>query len=68
MRAASQTLLGNLTLFFVPAGVGIVTQLDVIGRNWLAIAVAVLVSTALGLAVTALVMTALTRSSADSAS
>lgn len=56
LRSVSDTLLRYLALLFVPAGVGIVTQLDVLGRNWLAVAVAVLVSTALGLVVTGLIM------------
>jgi len=56
MRSATNGLLRNLSLLFVPAGVGIITQLDVLGRDWLAIGVAVVVSTALGLGVTALVM------------
>jgi len=56
MRSTANGLLRNLSLLFVPAGVGIITQLDVLGRDWLAIGVAVVVSTALGLGVTALVM------------
>ncbi len=56
MRATSTGLLRHLSLLFVPAGVGIITQLDALGRDWLAIGVAVVVSTALGLGVTALVM------------
>jgi len=56
MRSTTNGLLRNLSLLFVPAGVGIITQLDVLGRDWLAIGVAVVVSTALGLGVTALVM------------
>ena len=56
MRSTTSGLLRHLSLLFVPAGVGIVTQLDVLGRDWLAIGVAIVVSTALGLGVTALVM------------
>lgn len=56
LKAAAQGLLGHLGLLFVPAGVGVVTQLDVLGRNWLPIAVSVLVSTALGLAIAGWVM------------
>ncbi len=56
MRSTTNGLLRHLSLLFVPAGVGIITQLDALGRDWLAIGVSVLVSTALGLGVTALVM------------
>jgi holin-like protein len=49
-------LLTNLGLLFVPAGVGVVTQLDILGRNWLPIAVSILVSTFLGLMVAGWVM------------
>ncbi len=56
MQDLSAALLGTLGLLFVPAGVGIVTQLDALAADWLAIAVAVVVSTALGLGVTAVVM------------
>ena len=63
LRSVSDTLLRYLALLFVPAGVGVVTQLDVLGRNWLPVAVAVLVSTALGLLVTGVVMQLLARRS-----
>ena len=56
LKATATGLLGNLGLLFVPAGVGVVTQLDVLGRNWLTVAVAILVSTVLGLAVAGWVM------------
>lgn len=61
MRATSNGLLRHLSLLFVPAGVGVVTQLDALAQDWLAIAVAIVVSTALGLAVTGLVMQRLSR-------
>jgi holin-like protein len=54
-------LLRHLSLLFVPAGVGIVTQLDALERDWKAILVAILVSTALGLAVTGWLMQRLSR-------
>ena len=61
MRSTSTGLLRHLSLLFVPAGVGVITQLDALGRDWLAITVAIVASTALGLAVTALVMQRLIR-------
>ncbi len=56
MRSTAGGLLRHLSLLFVPAGVGVITQLDALGGDWLAIAAAITVSTALGLGVTALVM------------
>ncbi len=56
MRSTTAGLLRHLSLLFVPAGVGVITQLDALGRDWLAIAAAITVSTALGLGVTASVM------------
>lgn len=61
MRETSGGLLRHLSLLFVPAGVGVVTQLDALAQDWFAIAVAIVVSTALGLAVTGLVMQRLSR-------
>ncbi len=61
MRDTSGGLLRHLSLLFVPAGVGVVTQLDALAQDWVAIAVAIVVSTALGLAVTGLVMQRLSR-------
>ena len=62
LRGTSNGLLRHLSLLFVPAGVGIVTQLDALQRDWLPILVAVLVSTALGLGVTGWLMQRLDRS------
>jgi holin-like protein len=61
LKPTAQVLLQNLSLLFVPAGVGVVTQLDVLGRNWFPVAVATVVSTLLGLGVTAWLMQRLAR-------
>ena len=61
MREASGGLLRHLSLLFVPAGVGVVTQLDALRQDWMAAGAAILVSTALGLVVTGLVMQRLSR-------
>jgi holin-like protein len=45
-------LLRNLSLLFVPAAVGVVQQLDLIAANWLAIGLALVVSTLLTLIAT----------------
>ena len=42
----TRALLANLSLLFVPAGVGIIGNLDLLSRNWLAFTVILLVSTA----------------------
>ncbi len=54
-------LLRHLSLLFVPAGVGIMVLANKIRGEWLAIGVAVVVSTMLTIAVTALVTRALMR-------
>ena len=48
-------LLRNLSLLFVPAGVGAMRQVDTITGNWLALSLGLIISTAATLAVTALV-------------
>jgi putative effector of murein hydrolase LrgA (UPF0299 family) len=52
----ADALLRNLALLFVPAGVGVVLHLGLLGREGLAISAALVVSTLLTVAVTALVM------------
>lgn len=47
-------LLRNLSLLFVPAGVGVIRQAEVLSANWLALSVALVISTLTTLAVTAL--------------
>ncbi len=51
-------ILAHLSMLFIPAGVGVVQRLDVLAGNAVAIGFAIVISTALGLAVTALVFTA----------
>jgi holin-like protein len=59
--AAAEPLLAHLSLLFVPVGVGVVTHLGLIAQYGLRIALALLVSTLLGMAVTAWVLRALLR-------
>jgi holin-like protein len=54
-------------LLFVPAGVGIMVSASALRGNLLAIVLAIIVSTTLGIAVTALVMRALMRDREGSA-
>lgn len=49
-------LIVTMGLLFVPAGVGIITEIGVLRRAWLVILAGLLVSTVLGLGVTGLVM------------
>ena len=56
LQGTSQTLLQHLSLLFVPAGTGIIVHLQRVASEWLPITLALLVSTAATLAVTALVM------------
>jgi holin-like protein len=59
--AASDVLLGHLSLLFVPVGVGVITHLDQLAAHGLALVAVLLLSTWVGLAVTALVLRALLR-------
>lgn len=57
----AEGLLGNLSLLFVPAGVGVMVHLGLMQRDLLPISVALIVSTLLAIAVTALMMQWLNR-------
>jgi holin-like protein len=61
LRAASGGLLANLSLLFVPAGVGVVQYLPRLAAEWQALTAALLVSTGATLAVTGLVAARLLR-------
>jgi holin-like protein len=54
--AAADVLLAHLSLLFVPVGVGVVLHLDLIARHGVRMAVVIVVSTWVGLAVTALAL------------
>ncbi len=56
LAQVADALLGNLSLLFVPAGVGVMLHAGLIGRDWLPISVALVVSTLVTIAVTASVM------------
>lgn len=61
VRPAGQGILAHLSLLFVPAGVGVVGHLATLGGQGLAIAAALLGSTALAMGVGALVFAVLAR-------
>jgi holin-like protein len=52
----AETLIGHMGLLFVPAGVGIIAETGLLRQEWLPIAVGLIGSTVLSLAVTGLVM------------
>ena len=61
LRDTCNGLLAHLSLLFVPAGVGVLLHFERLGAEWLPIVVALVASTVLTIAVTALVMRALQR-------
>src|SRR5947199_10607533 len=56
LPTAASGLLSHLSLLFVPAGVGVMLHFQRVASEWLPIAVALVASTVLALAVTAWVM------------
>jgi len=60
LKQNTGTLLQHLSLLFVPAGAGVMLHIHRVADEWLPITAALLVSTIAGLAVTALVLKALT--------
>jgi len=61
LAAAADGLLGNLSLLFVPAAVGVMRYFDLLRANAVAIGVAVALSTILAMAATALTFQLLSR-------
>jgi holin-like protein len=65
VSAAAELLLANLSLLFVPVGVGVITHLQLVSSYGLQLLLVVVVSTWIGMAVTALVLRALLRRQSD---
>lgn len=61
LRTTAEGLLANLALLFVPAGVGVIVYIDLIRREWLAIAGVLLGSTLLTVAVSGIALLGLQR-------
>ena len=61
LQTTGATLLSHFSLLFVPAGVGIMLHLGRLEDAWLAIGVALIASTLIAVAVTALAMLGLER-------
>jgi len=61
----ANTLLGHLSLLFVPAGVGVISYLGRLSEQWLAIGATLVISTLIAIAATALTLHWLKRPEAD---
>ncbi len=61
LRDTANGLLQHLSLLFVPAGVGVMVHFSRVAGEWLPILAATIISTALAIGVSALVMQALMR-------
>lgn len=66
LSQVSGALLNNLSLLFVPAGVGVMAHFELLGNDVWPLSVALVVSTLLTVAVTALVMVQLNKRAAKS--
>lgn len=56
LDTASSALLSHLLLLFIPAGVGMIVHFELIIKQWIPISIALVVSTVLSMAATALIM------------
>ena len=56
LSTTTNGLLEQLSLLFVPAGVGVMTHLTLLGNQWLALSASLIISTLLTIAVTGLLM------------
>jgi len=65
IEEVSQFLLEHLVFLFVPAGVGIVSQLNIIKAEWLPILIIMIISTALAILSTAMTIQGLRRNKRD---
>ncbi|MCX7150562.1 MAG: CidA/LrgA family protein [Rhodocyclales bacterium] len=67
LRETAQNLLQHLSLLFVPAGVGVMLHLQRMADEWFSILIALVASTFITIAITALVLRTLTRHGATQA-
>ena len=65
LSSVADGLLNHLSLLFVPAGVGIMLHFRLLGNDWLAISLTLVVSTILTIVATALMMSWLNRRTID---
>jgi len=64
VAAAAELLLANLSLLFVPVGVGVITHLQLISQHGMKLLVVIVLSTWIGMTVTAIVLRYLLRNDA----
>jgi len=64
VSAVAEVLLSHLSLLFVPVGVGVITHLDLLSRYGLRLLGVIVLSTWIGMAVTALALRGLLRGEA----
>lgn len=57
----AETLLGHLSLLFIPAGVGVISYLGLLADRWLAVSITVVASTLISLLATAVTLRSLLR-------
>jgi len=65
LASTTRGLLSNLGLLFVPAGVGIITHLDAVADQWLALTITLVASAVIAIVVTAFTLRVLMRNSLD---
>lgn len=56
LKNTAQTLLSHLSLFFVPAGVGVILHISLLQTEWLSISLILIFSTLITMLITALSM------------
>jgi holin-like protein len=66
LAQSANGLLEQLSLMFVPAGVGVMTHLTLLGKQWLPLTASLVISTLLTIAVTGLLMQKLARKDGES--
>ena len=67
LRANTGAFLQHMSLFFVPAGVGVIVHLQRVASEWLPLTLALVISTFAGMAVTAWVIKAMLPRGSDHA-
>ncbi|MDD2815034.1 MAG: CidA/LrgA family protein [Thiotrichaceae bacterium] len=65
VQTVGDALLNNIALLYVPAGVGLMEHFKLISKGWLVISIALVVSTIVTMAVTAIVLKFLTEHHVD---
>ncbi|MEP3474686.1 MAG: CidA/LrgA family protein [Hyphomicrobiales bacterium] len=65
LETTANSLLNNLSLLFVPAGVGLMLHFQLIGKEWLPITISLIISTILTIAITGLMMVWLSNDNSD---